>query len=380
MKAIINGKILTKDKILENKVLLFDKEVVDICDEIDNENVEIIDAKNLYISPGLIDIHIHGSNNYDTMDKTDIAVEEIGKSIAKTGVTSFLPTTMTMSKDNIYNALDNIRHSMNKNYGGAQVLGAHLEGPFINSKYKGAQSDKYILLPNFSFIKNYTDVIKIISYSPETDVNLQFTKKIKENSNIILSIAHTNATYDESIRAIENGVSHITHLFNAMTPLNHRELGVVGAALTSNVYCEIICDNIHINSNLYQFVLKNKGKDKVILITDSMRAGCMPNGKYDLGGQEVFVNNGVARLSSGNLAGSVLTLNKAVYNFMKNTNLTINEAINLASINPAKSINISDTKGSLEINKDADISLFDEEMNCYMSILRGEIIYNNLTK
>ena len=380
MKAIINGKILTKDKILENKVLLFDKEIVDICDEIDNENVEIIDAKNLYISPGLIDIHIHGSNNYDTMDKTDIAVEEIAKSIAKTGVTSFLPTTMTMSKDNIYNALDNIRHSMNKNYGGAQVLGAHLEGPFINSKYKGAQSDKYILQPNFSFIKNYTDVIKIISYSPETDVNLQFTKKIKENSNIILSIAHTNATYDESIRAIENGVSHITHLFNAMTPLNHRELGVVGAALTSNVYCEIICDNIHINSNLYQFVLKNKGKDKVILITDSMRAGCMPNGKYDLGGQEVFVNNGVARLSSGNLAGSVLTLNKAVYNFMKNTNLTINEAINLASINPAKSINISDTKGSLEINKDADISLFDEEMNCYMSILRGEIIYNNLTK
>nr|WP_295611643.1 amidohydrolase family protein [uncultured Terrisporobacter sp.] len=196
----------------------------------------------------------------------------------------------------------------------------------------------------------------------------------------MLSIAHTNATYDESIHAIENGVSHITHLFNAMTPLNHRELGVVGAALTSNVYCEIICDNIHINSNLYQFVLKNKGKDKVILITDSMRAGCMPNGKYDLGGQEVFVNNGVARLSSGNLAGSVLTLNKAVYNFMKNTNLTINEAINLASINPAKSINISDTKGSLEINKDADISLFDEEMNCYMSILRGEIIYNNLTK
>ena len=129
---------------------------------------------------------------------------------------------------------------------------------------------------------------------------------------------------------------------------------------------------------MYQFVLNNKGKDKIILITDSMRAGCMPNGKYDLGGQEVFVNDNVARLASGNLAGSVLTLNKAVYNFKKNTNLTINEAINLASINPAKSINISDRKGSLEINKDADISLFDDEMNCYMSIAQGEIIYNNL--
>lgn len=377
MKAIINGKILIEDKIVENKIILFDEKIIDICDEVD-ENAEIIDAKNLYVSPGLIDIHIHGSNNSDAMDKDKSAIENIGKSIAKTGVTSFLPTTMTMSKDDIYNSLNNIRFYMNKNYGGAKVLGAHLEGPFISSKYKGAQSDKHILKPDFSLIKDYKDVIKIISFAPETDENLHFTKEIKENSEIILSIAHTNATYSQAKNSIEKGISNITHLFNAMTPLNHREMGVVGATLTSDVYCEIICDNIHVNPNMYQFVLNNKGKDKIILITDSMRAGCMPNGKYDLGGQEVFVNDNVARLASGNLAGSVLTLNKAVYNFKKNTNLTINEAINLASINPAKSINISDRKGSLEINKDADISLFDDEMNCYMTILQGEIIYNNL--
>ena len=379
MKAIVNGKILTKDEVIENKILLFDEKIIGFVDEV-NEDMEIIDGKNLYISPGLIDLHIHGSANYDTMDNINTAVEIIGKSIIKNGVTSFLPTTMTMSQKDIYNALDNIKQYINKKYSGAEVLGAHLEGPFINNNYKGAQSNKYIQEPSFCFIKDYIDIIKIISYSPETDKNLSFTKEIKEKTNIVLSIAHSNATYDECKLAIDNGVSNITHLFNAMTPLNHREMGVVGAALTTDVYCEIICDNIHINPNLYQFVLNNKGKDKVILITDSMRAGCMPDGKYDLGGQEVFVKNNVARLASGNLAGSVLTLNKAVYNFLKNTNLTINEAINLASLNPAKSINMDSTKGSLEVGKDADIALFDDEMNCYMSISHGEIVFDNLNQ
>lgn len=379
MKAIVNGKILTKDEVIENKILLFDEKIIGFVDEV-NEDMEIIDGKNLYISPGLIDLHIHGSANYDTMDNINTAVEIIGKSIIKNGVTSFLPTTMTMSQKDIYNALNNIKQYINKKYSGAEVLGAHLEGPFINNNYKGAQSNKYIQEPSFCFIKDYTDIIKIISYSPETDKNLSFTKEIKEKTNIVLSIAHSNATYDECKLAIDNGVSNITHLFNAMTPLNHREMGVVGAALTTDVYCEIICDNIHINPNLYQFVLNNKGKDKVILITDSMRAGCMPDGKYELGGQEVFVKNNVARLASGNLAGSVLTLNKAVYNFLKNTNLSINEAINLASLNPAKSINMDSTKGSLEVGKDADIALFDDEMNCYMSISHGEIVFDNLNQ
>ena len=379
MKAIVNGKILTKDEVIENKILLFDEKIIGFVDEV-NEDMEIIDGKNLYISPGLIDLHIHGSANYDTMDNINTAVEIIGKSIIKNGVTSFLPTTMTMSQKDIYNALDNIKQYINKKYSGAEVLGAHLEGPFINNNYKGAQSNKYIQEPSFCFIKDYIDIIKIISYSPETDKNLSFTKEIKEKTNIVLSIAHSNATYDECKLAIDNGVSNITHLFNAMTPLNHREMGVVGAALTTDVYCEIICDNIHINPSLYQFVLNNKGKDKVILITDSMRAGCMPDGKYDLGGQEVFVKDNVARLASGNLAGSVLTLNKAVYNFLKNTNLSINEAINLASLNPAKSINMDSTKGSLEVGKDADIALFDDEMNCYMSISHGEIVFDNLNQ
>lgn len=379
MKAIINGKIVTKNGVIENKILLFNDKIIGFCDKVEKD-IDIIDAKGLYVSPGLIDIHVHGSCNCDVMDKSIESIKTIGNSIKENGVTSFLPTTMTMSKEDIYKSLDTIRESINIKYNGAQILGAHLEGPFINSKYKGAQSDKFIQPPNFPFIEDYIDIIKIISYAPEVDKNFNFTKEIKRKTDIILSIAHTNATYEEATLAIKFGASNITHLFNAMTPLSHREMGVVGAALTSEVYCEIICDNIHVDPRLYQFVLNNKGKDKIILITDCMRAGCMANGKYDLGGQDVFVKDGAARLSTGSLAGSVLNLNKAVYNFMKNTDLTINEAINLASINPAKSINMSKTKGSLEINKDADIALFDDEMNCYMSIACGEIIYNNLDK
>lgn len=378
MKAIINGKIIKENEILENKVIVFNDKIVGLYDKVPKD-ADIIDAKGMYVSPGLIDIHVHGSCNCDVMDKSVDAIKTIGNGIKENGVTSFLPTTMTMSKEDIHEALDTIRESMNIKYNGAQILGAHLEGPFINNKYKGAQSDEFIQVPNFPFIEDYVDIIKIISYAPEVDKNFNFTKEVKEKTDITLSIAHTNATYEEAISAIKLGASNITHLFNAMTPLNHREMGVVGAALTSNVYCEIICDNIHINPALFQFVLNNKGKDKVILITDCMRAGCMPDGKYDLGGQDVFVKDGAARLAAGNLAGSVLNLNKAVYNFMKKTNLSLNEAINLASLNPAKSINMDDRKGSLEINKDADIAIFNDEMDCYMTVLQGEIIFNKLS-
>lgn len=377
MKAIINGIIVTKNGVLENKVLLFDKKIISMCDEIP-ENCELIDAKQKIVTPGLIDIHVHGSCNFDTMDNSIEAIEAISNGICKNGVTSFLPTTMTMSKEQIYNSLNTIKECMANGTTGAKVIGAHMEGPFINPIYKGAQDAKYILKPNFQFIKNYTDVIKLVSYSPELDDDYEFTKKVKENTKIILSICHSNASYKQTMEAVNLGASNITHLFNAMTPLNHREPGVVGAALMSNTYCEIIADKIHVDKNLFQFILNNKGKEKVILITDSMRAGCMKDGKYDLGGQDVYVKGGAARLINGTLAGSILTLNKAVYNFFENTNLELNEVINMASLNPAKSIGIDDKKGSLEIGKDADICIFDDEMNCHLSISEGRIIFSKL--
>lgn len=377
MKAIVNGKIITPKGIVENKVLVFEEKIVSV-EEKAPESCEIIDAKGQYVAPGLIDVHVHGSCGADTMDQTVEAIETISEGIAQNGVTSFLPTTMTMEQEDIYGALNIIRQCMDQELKGAKVIGAHMEGPFINVIYKGAQPEQYILKPSFEFIKDYTDVIKLVSYAPELDEQYAFTKEVKEKTDITLSIGHTNATYNQAMEAIDHGVSHVTHLFNAMTPLHHREPGVVGAALTSDCYCEMIVDKIHINKSLFQFVLDNKGKNKVVLITDSMRAGCMKDGKYDLGGQEVYVKDGAARLESGSLAGSVLTLNKAIYNFAQNTNASITEAIHMASLNPAQSIGVAEYKGSLEVGKDADIAIFDEEMNCQLSISEGRVIFNQL--
>lgn len=377
MKAVVNGKIVLKNDVLENKVLVFDKKIIDICDKVPT-NCDVIDAKGNYVCPGLIDIHIHGCKGFDTMDEDENAVEIISKGILKNGVTSFLPTTMTMAPERIYKAFDNIKKVKENDTKGAQILGAHMEGPFINEKYKGAQNPKYIQKPNFDFIKNYTDIIKIISYSPEMDDNFKFTKKVKQETDIVLSICHTDATYNIGKETKNLGVTNITHLFNGMKPLNHREPGIVGLGLTSDMYCELIADKIHINPELFQFVIDSKGKDKLVLITDCMRAGCMPDGEYDLGGQTVYVKNNSARIANGSLAGSVLTLNKAVYNFKENTNLNIYEAINLASLNPAKSIKVDDKKGSLEIGKDADIAIFDKDMNSLITIVEGQIVYNKI--
>lgn len=377
MKCLINGKIILKNQILENKVLVFDEKIIDIADSVPKD-CEVIDADGKYISPGLIDIHIHGNMGKDTMDSTDESIETISKSIMRHGVTSFLPTTMTMDKEHVYDALEVIKKAQNRKLEGAQVLGAHLEGPFINENYKGAQNEKFIINSKYEFIKEYKDVIKVITYAPEKDIDFDFTREIKRCTDIVLSIGHSNANYDQAKEAINLGVTNVTHMFNAMTGLNHRDPGVVGAALTTNVYSELIADTIHINKDLFQFILNNKGKERLILITDSIEAGGLEDGNYSLGGQKVIVKGNEARLENGALAGSVLSLNKMVFNFLDNTNLKVNEAINLASLNPATSLGINDKKGNLEIGKDADIAVFDENLDCKMTLCLGDVVYKNI--
>ena len=374
MKCITSGKIILKDRVVEGKNLVFDENIVDICDSIP-KGCEVIDAEGNYVSPGLIDIHIHGNMGEDTMNGTDFAIETISKSVARHGVTGFLPTTMTMGKEDIYKSFEAIRRAKARKMEGAQVLGCHVEGPFINIAYKGAQNESYIVAPNYPFIKDYTDVIKVITMAPEKDEKFEFIKAVKKNTDILMSIGHSKATFDEANAAIDAGVGSITHLFNAQTPLNHREPGIVGAALTRNVYSEIIADTIHVNKGLFQFVIDNKGKDRLILITDSMEAGGLEDGEYSLGGQKVIVKNNAARLESGALAGSVSALNSMVSNFYNNTNLSIVEAINLASKNPSEAIGVSDRKGTIEIGKDADIAIFDENLKCKMTICKGDIVY-----
>jgi len=385
MKGIVNGRIITEEQILEGKVLLFNNKIVEIIEQSEIEkyneqfgNMDLIDAKGNYVSPGFIDIHIHGAGGFDTMDGEAEYLTHISKTICKNGVTAFLPTTMTMEKTYIFKALDSIREARDKEKFGAKILGVHLEGPFINEKHKGAQKEENIIVPSYNLIKEYTDVIKIITLAPEKDFEHKFIKQVKENTDIVLSIGHSNAAYDEAIEAIHNGVEHATHTFNAMTALNHREPGIVGAVLNSDVSCEIIADNIHIHPAVYNIVSKVKNKEKIVLITDSMRAGGMEEGVYDLGGQDVIVKNNSARLANGTLAGSILTLNEAVKNMFENTGLKMYEAVAMASLNPAKVLRIDNIKGSLSKGKDADVTIFDDNFNIYTTIVEGKIVFNKI--
>jgi len=387
IKAIINGKLIMSDKIIKNSVIIFDSFIIDIVNE-DNfllykknyeekhkEEIQIIDAKGRYVSPGFIDIHIHGSGGYDTMDATSKALDVISTTIVKNGVTAYLPTTMTSDMDSIYKALEVARQAMKLETKGAKILGVHMEGPFINEKYKGAQKDDNIIRPNYDIIKDYIDIIKIITFAPEKDENHSFIKKVKNNSEITLSIGHSDASFEEAMSAIKDGVSHVTHTFNAMTPLNHRKPGIVGAIFTSDITCELIADLIHIHPAIFNILINEVHKDKMVLITDSMRAGSMKSGMYELGGQKVIVKNGAAKLENGTLAGSVLTLNKAVFNMLGHSDLEIYEVVAMATLNPAKVIKMDNIKGSLKNGYDADLVIFDENIDVFFTIVEGKIMY-----
>ncbi|MBU3158242.1 N-acetylglucosamine-6-phosphate deacetylase [Clostridium frigoris] len=383
MKAIINGKLIMKDRIIYDSVIVFDLKIVAI---IDNENfhqykekccddLKIIDAKGSFVSPGLIDIHIHGGGGYDTMDASQEALKTIGNTIVANGVTGYLPTTMTMDTTSIYKALDAVREAMKIETTGAKILGVHMEGPFINEKYKGAQKADNIIKPDYDIIKDYLDIIKIITLAPEKDTHHNFIKKVKANSKITLSVGHSDASFEETMNAIDDGISHATHTFNAMTPLNHRKPGIVGAIFSSNITCELIADLIHVHPGIFNILINTVHTDRMVLITDSMRAGCIKSGVSELGGQKVIVKNGAARLEDGTLAGSVLTLNKAVLNMLRNSDLEIYDVVAMATLNPAKVINMDNEKGSLELGYDADIAIFNDDIDVSFTIIDGKIVY-----
>ncbi len=368
MKIVINSKIVTDRDILDGYNIIFNHKIISITKEIP-EDIEIIDAKGAYLSAGFIDIHIHGSSGADVMDATPNSLETISKSLLQTGTTSFLATTMTMSTKNIQNALLNIKNHKDK-VSGAKILGVHLEGPFINKSKHGAQDAKYIQKPNFELIRDYIDIIKLITIAPEVDGAKNFIEHIYKNyPNIILSIGHSSANYKEAKKSFKWGISHATHLFNAMNPLHHRDVGAVGAILENEtISCEIIADNIHIHPSLYSLIYKLK-KDNLLLITDAIRAGCMRGGVYSLGGQKVIVKNGKATLENGTLAGSVLKLNSALKNFYNNLNIELPQLIAMVTSIPAKKLGLD--IGELKEGYSADIVLFDSEFNILKTFVNG---------
>ena len=376
---IINGKIVLPDGVVCDKHLVFDDASGKICGLADKlpEDADVIDAKGNYIAPGLVDIHIHGYLGEDTSDAKPEGIRKMAYGVAENGVTAFLPTTMTVEKEQIVAALNAVRSlkEESKCWGGAEILGVHAEGPFINPSKKGAQAEENILVPDADFIIENEDIIKIVTLAPEMDEGHKCIKKLAESSDVLVSMGHTDAKFEEAMSAAKDGVNHATHLFNAMSALAHRNPGVVGAALASdNVSAEVIADTFHINPGLYSIVAKVKG-DKMVLITDCTRAGGMPDGEYDLGGQPIFLKGIECRLADGTIAGSVLKLNNAVRNVLQHTALPVHEVFKMASLNPAKAIKLDGRLGSLEEGKDADIIITDENINVIRTIKKGKTIY-----
>ncbi|MHC1785589.1 MAG: N-acetylglucosamine-6-phosphate deacetylase [Christensenellales bacterium] len=378
MKAIINGIILAEEGEHRGKALLFDEKVRGIVPIEDLDGQERIDATGQYVAPGLVDVHIHGYLGDDTSDGSEEGVRRIARGILANGVTSFLPTTMTVRWDEIEQALQVVRRLMPLSrepaFDGAQILGAHAEGPFINPLRKGAQAADHILDPDAARVLPHQDVIKIITMAPEMPGGIDFIRRVTKESGIVVSIGHTSASFEQALEAIQAGASHITHLFNAMTGLNHRDPGVVGAALTTDVASELISDNFHINPSLYSLLVTLKG-DKLVLVTDCTRAGGLPDGEYSLGGQPIFVKGIACRLKDGTIAGSVLHLNDAVRNLKEHTHLSLRDAVHAASLNAAACIGMGESKGSLKVGKDADIILMDENCQVAATYVGGTLKY-----
>ena len=375
MKYIKNGKFILPDGILENIALAYEDEIVGFTDSIP-EGAEVIDANGGYVAPGLIDIHIHGYLGEDTSDGNADGIFKMANGVMKNGVTSFCPTTMTVSMDEINKALDVVRSLKEKSkaWQGAEILGVNLEGPFINPNKKGAQAENHIKKPDAKFVIDNADIIKLATMAPEMENGLEAIKEICENSDVVVSVGHTDATFEEALAGIDAGASHITHLFNAQTPLHHRNPGVVGAGLLENVTTELIADTFHVHKGLFELLARIKGDD-LVLITDCTRAGGMPDGEYTLGGQPIFVNGVKCLLEDGTIAGSVLRLNNAVKNFRDNTTLPFWKVVSAASLSPAKAIGVDNRKGSLEAGKDADIIITDNDFNIVKTIIGGEIKY-----
>lgn len=370
--CIINGKVILKDQVVNSNLYIENDSICEISNRVPKDE-KIIDAKGQYVSPGFIDLHTHGRGGSDSMYASFEDINTISKAHLKTGVTSFLPTTMTMSIDATSKAIQNIVDHQNK-VEGSSILGVHMEGPFFNMKYKGAQPEEFMIAPtsdNFNKLSaGNTKIVKKMSLAPELEGASELIEYLVKED-IVVSMGHTNGTYEDAKHAIEKGARSGTHTYNAMTPLTHRSPGVVGAIMEdSRVYAELILDGIHVTYPAAKVLLLAKGDDKVALITDSIEASGLQDGEYKLGNQPVFVKDGSARLKDGTLAGSILAMNKAVYNAYKHLRVPIYIAVKLASLNPATSLHRYDI-GEIAVNKKADIILFDEELNINLVMLKG---------
>lgn len=381
MFVIKGGTIITPFEIIEDGAVLIEGQKIKKVGKVEEVNVspslKTIDAEGKYIVPGFIDLHTHGGGGYDILINANYdAINKLSGFYAIHGVTSFLATTATAPNDVLKNAMKALREAIERGTDGAQILGIHLEGPWISKRKPGAQPVQWIRPPSFEeFMKLYEESgknIKLVTIAPEEEGGLEFAKKLRELG-VVVAIGHSAASYEEIVEAVRYGVSHAAHMFNAMKELHHRKPGTVGAILSiDDISAEIIADCVHVHPAVIKVLVKAKGVDKVCLITDSTPYAGMPDGEYTFAGMiKVIVKNGACRLPTGQLAGSVLTMDRAVKNMVEKIGVSLKEAIRMATYNPAKVIDVDDVRGSLEPGKDADIVILNKKLEVEMAIISG---------
>lgn len=343
-----------------------------------NEKEVTKDYGDLRILPGFIDIHCHGAYGFDTNDANPEGLRKWAKGIVDEGVTSFLATTLTQSEEVLTNAVSNVAKVVEEGYEGAEILGIHFEGPYLNKAHKGAQPEEYCVKPNIEQFKRYQKaahgLIKYITMAVENDEDFTLTKYCSQN-NVVVSIGHSNATYEQAVQAYAHGARSMTHVYNAMTPFTHRANGLVGGALRiRNMYGEIICDGNHSTLAALNNFFTSKGPDYSVMITDSLMCKGFPVGtKFDFGGQEVVIYpDGSAHLvEAGNLAGSTLNVNKGLKILIEDALVPVNYAINACTSNPARCLHVDDRKGTIGIGYDADLVVLDRDYEVVQTYCKG---------
>lgn len=367
--------IILEDKVLENYYMEVKNGKIESFSKDEPEEYEDVGE---IIAPGLVDTHIHGYHGEDIMNAKKGALEIISKGLLETGVTSFLPTTLTDSTQKLDEACRVVGEEY-KDVSGAKVRGIFLEGPFFTEKYKGAQNEKYMSDPDIEKLKKWKDLsnglVNKIAIAPEREGVADFIHKAN-TMGVAVALGHSDASYEDAIAAVDEGANIFVHTFNGMSGLHHRNPGMVGAAMNSDAISELICDGYHVNPASANILMNAKGRDKIALITDCMSAGGMADGDYKLGEFDVIVANGTARLKEGgNLAGSILKLKDAVKNVVDWEIADVFEAIQMASLVPAKSVGIDDVCGKLKIGYDADFIVLDQYLDLKSTYLNGEKVF-----